>query len=121
MSYEEMRTAIRGVYHTESWNKKVDNMLDSQVVAIYLKFKREGKFDKYSEETKFEKECGSGRLTPVFTSESLIDLDKRIDRLIRTLREFCINLTDEELEYMRGMTTYKEAYAYYQKMIRERL
>lgn len=121
MSYEEMRDAIRGVYHTDSWNEKVDGMLNEQVVAVYLKFKKEGMFNTYSEETKFEKYCGSGKLTPAFKGESLIDLDKRIDRLIKTLREFCIKLTDDELEYMRGLATYEEAYAYYQKMIRERL
>lgn len=121
MSYEEMRDAIRGVYHTESWNEKVDSMLNEQVVAVYLKFKKQGKFDTYEEKPKKREKYMPGRLTPVFKGESLIDLDKHIDRLIRTLREFCIKLTDEELEHMRGMATYEEAYAYYQKMIRERL
>lgn len=121
MSYEEMRAAIRDVYDTDSWKDKVDNMLDVQVVAVYLKFKNQGKFDTYEEKPKESKKYMPGRPTPVFKGGSLIDLDKRIERLIDTLGEFCISLSDGELKHMRGMATYEEAYAYYQKMIRERL
>lgn len=122
MSYEEMRAMIRDVYCTDTWHDRVDCMSNEQVVAVYLKFKKQGKFDTYSEEKpKESKKCMPGRLTPEFKSESLIDLDKRIDRLIDTLKEFCIILTPAEQAHMREMATYEEAYAYYQKMIRERL
>jgi hypothetical protein len=38
-----MREAIRKVYDSESWSIKVDRMYDDQVIAIYLKFEKEGK------------------------------------------------------------------------------
>jgi hypothetical protein len=111
-----MRDAIRGVYHTESWNEKVDNMLDEQVVAVYLKFKKQGKFDTYSEEPK-----QAPKVEVIFKGESLIDLDKCKERWLKTLREFCIKMTDEELKYFNELPTYKEAQAFYWKLIRERL
>lgn len=35
------RTALRGLYGP-SWKAKVDKMSDTQVIAIYLKFKDKG-------------------------------------------------------------------------------
>lgn len=43
MNDQEKRTTIRAVYKTASWQEKVDKMSDQQVVAIYMKFKSEGK------------------------------------------------------------------------------
>lgn len=43
MTIFEMRTAIARVYASPSWKKKVENMSDYQVTAVYLKFEREGK------------------------------------------------------------------------------
>lgn len=41
---ERKRTAIREVYSdSQSWHDKVDKMSASQVTAIYLRFKREGR------------------------------------------------------------------------------
>jgi len=38
------REAIKAVYpNSPTWGGKVDRMSDSQVVAIYLRFKAEGK------------------------------------------------------------------------------
>jgi len=37
------REAIRKVYSSMSWSDKVDKMSESQVTAIYLKFKAEGR------------------------------------------------------------------------------
>lgn len=42
---EEMRLAISKVYSGISWKRKCQSMSKSQVVAIYLKFKSEGRFD----------------------------------------------------------------------------
>lgn len=43
---EQKRTAIREVYrHSASWKDKVDKMSTAQVIAIYLRFKREGKIN----------------------------------------------------------------------------
>lgn len=119
MSYEEMREMIRGVYHTESWNEKVDRMQDEQVVAVYLKFKSEGKFDTYSEGAKPKEK--KQKVGVLFKGESLIDLGKCKERWMATLREFCIRMTDEEIEYFNGLETREEAQAFYRKMIRERL
>ena len=41
----QMRTAIASVYKGRKWKRKVDNMTDNQVTAIYLDFLKKGKFD----------------------------------------------------------------------------
>lgn len=46
MTNYEMREAIRKVYQTTSWRDKVDKMYDDQVIAIYLRFEKEGKLNK---------------------------------------------------------------------------
>lgn len=43
-SINQMREAIKKAVGTESWSIKVDRMYDDQVIAIYLKFEKEGKF-----------------------------------------------------------------------------
>lgn len=40
---ELKRSIIMKAYESESWKDKVLNMSDSQVIAIYLRFKGEGK------------------------------------------------------------------------------
>lgn len=47
LSTEQKREAIRAVYkQSESWHAKCDKMSDAQVIAIYLRFKAEGKLAK---------------------------------------------------------------------------
>lgn len=46
MTVGDMRDAIRKVYLTKSWWKKVETMYDDQVIAIYNKFLNEGKLNK---------------------------------------------------------------------------
>ncbi len=46
MTNYEMREAIRKVYDTRSWQNKVDNMYDDQVIAIYLNFEKRGILNK---------------------------------------------------------------------------
>ena len=46
MTTNEKRAAITRVYSSESWQRKVKNMSDAQVVAIYRKFLADGKFDR---------------------------------------------------------------------------
>ena len=46
MTVENMKTEISHVYDTRSWQKKVDEMYDDQVIAIYYKFLKEGKLNK---------------------------------------------------------------------------
>lgn len=46
MTVYDMKMAIRKVYNTNSWRRKVDNMYDDQIIAIYCKFQEEGKLDK---------------------------------------------------------------------------
>lgn len=44
MTTEEMRRRISAVYNGLSWKKKVANMPERQVYAIYMSFKKSGKF-----------------------------------------------------------------------------
>lgn len=44
MSVEQMRCAVAAAYKSsDSWQKKVANMSDSQIIAIYRKFLSTGK------------------------------------------------------------------------------
>ena len=52
MYVEQMRKEIASVYKGKDWSKKVDNMPDNQVIAMYYKFKAGGKFDKKPESRK---------------------------------------------------------------------
>ena len=42
MTVQQMRNAILRVYDTESWKKKVANMYDDQIIAIYHDFRNRG-------------------------------------------------------------------------------
>jgi hypothetical protein len=46
MNVEQMREAIMYVYSSESWKRKVSNMPDDQVIAIYFDFNRKGYLEK---------------------------------------------------------------------------
>lgn len=44
MSIEQMRCAVADAYkNSENWQKKVANMSDSQIIAIYHRFLNSGK------------------------------------------------------------------------------
>ena len=43
MTVDQMRKEIRKAYSGERWQLKIDKMLDDQIIAIYYKFKKEGK------------------------------------------------------------------------------
>lgn len=45
MSVAQMRNEIAMVYPGEGWKQKVDRMHERQVVAIYMNFQRNGKFE----------------------------------------------------------------------------
>ena len=47
MNVDQMRKEIAKVYPGEAWQRKVDLMLDDQVIAIFYKFERDGKFLEY--------------------------------------------------------------------------
>lgn len=51
MTVEEMRVAIAKVYKGDGWKRKVHNMPDYQVTAIYFSFLEAGKFDKPKQTT----------------------------------------------------------------------
>lgn len=42
MTVQQMKDAIADVYHTKSWRRKVENMYDDQVIAIYHNFVERG-------------------------------------------------------------------------------
>jgi hypothetical protein len=44
LTTEEKRAAIARVYPTKSWQRKVANMEENQVIAIYLSFEKNGNF-----------------------------------------------------------------------------
>lgn len=46
MTTEEKRIAISQVYPGASWKRKVADMSDSQVIAVYLSFEKNGTFRK---------------------------------------------------------------------------
>lgn len=46
MTIQQMKDAIVKVYDTASWKKKVENMYDNQVIAIYHNFLERGILDK---------------------------------------------------------------------------
>lgn len=39
MAVEQMREALKSVYRSPKWKRKVDNYPDNQVVAIYKRLK----------------------------------------------------------------------------------
>lgn len=43
MTIAQQREALKGVYSGEKWQQKVDDMSDSQVHAIFLRLKAQGK------------------------------------------------------------------------------
>lgn len=43
MNVQQQREEIKKYYSSPSWTKKVNNMDDAQVTAIYLRLKGEGK------------------------------------------------------------------------------
>ena len=49
ISKSMQRTAIAGCYDSVSWKRKVREMPDYQVYAIYKKFMEEGRFEKKKE------------------------------------------------------------------------
>lgn len=44
MTPAQMRCAIYDIYPGDSWHKKVENMPDNQVVAVYMRFLAKGQF-----------------------------------------------------------------------------
>ena len=46
MTIQQMKDAIANVYKTSSWRKKVSNMYDDQVIAIYHNFYNRGILNK---------------------------------------------------------------------------
>lgn len=68
MSVTQMRDAITRVYSGPKWKRKVANMDDSQVIAIYNKFLREGKFDQDDDPHRGKDKRGSHKKASSFES-----------------------------------------------------
>ena len=45
LSVDQMRRRVAEVYRSDSWKIRVATMPDAQVIAIYYRFDREGRFD----------------------------------------------------------------------------
>lgn len=63
MTIDQMRMAVEDAYSSDSWHKKVKNMSDNQVTAIYYKFLANGKINPKNSKSKSHKDI------PVKTSE----------------------------------------------------
>ena len=48
MLVSEMRKKIKTVYGNPTWDRKVDNMPDNQVIAIFYNMKESGKLNNVS-------------------------------------------------------------------------
>lgn len=44
MGAQKERTALKKLYFSISWTKRINAMTDRQVIAIYLRFKEQGRF-----------------------------------------------------------------------------
>ena len=51
MTVSQMRARIAEVYTGKGWKRKVDNMPEYQVIAVYHSFLRSGKFEKKNQTT----------------------------------------------------------------------
>ena len=47
MNVDQMRKELIKVYPGDAWRRKVNLMYDDQVIAIFYKFERDGKFLEY--------------------------------------------------------------------------
>lgn len=56
MEVDEMRTKIMSVYPFFTWQDRVRHMKNDQVIAIYYKFLKDGKFDKKKKKGKKPKQ-----------------------------------------------------------------
>lgn len=56
MLVSEMRKKIKTVYGNPTWDRKVDNMPDNQVIAIFYNMKEKGKLNKTSKKRSKEYE-----------------------------------------------------------------
>lgn len=72
MNVELMRGAIIKVYDSDSWKRKVRAMYDDQVIAVYYKFLRTGKFKELLERKINEK--NSQKLSRQFTQLNMFNL-----------------------------------------------
>ncbi len=43
MGYPKEREAVKGAYRSLRWKKRIDNMSDNQVLAIYMRLRTQGK------------------------------------------------------------------------------
>lgn len=43
MAYEKEREAVKAVYKSANWIRKVNAMSDNQVIAIYFRLKKQNK------------------------------------------------------------------------------
>ena len=56
MTVEQMREAISDVYISDMWKRKVSNMPEDQVMAIYFNFKEKGYLEQPPRDRKPPKE-----------------------------------------------------------------
>lgn len=72
MTVEQMRAEITKVYPTsDTWSRKVDRMYDDQVIAIYYKFLKEGRFNTVEKKFRIEK-----NKKPAFKQLNMFDMLK---------------------------------------------
>lgn len=53
MLISEMRRKVKNVYGNSTWDRKVDNMPDNQVIAIFYNMQEKGMFRKTKKQDKY--------------------------------------------------------------------
>ena len=61
MSINQMRAAIAEVYTGNKWKRKVEKMHDDQIIAVYYKFLKNGKFEQHEPEIRDKKKMREPR------------------------------------------------------------
>lgn len=54
MRVETMRAEIAKCYPAKKWQDRVKNMLPNQVIAIYKKFEKDGRFKRLKQKPKYK-------------------------------------------------------------------
>lgn len=60
MTVQQMRNKIISVYEGMAWRRRVENMPDDQVIAIYYRFLEDGKFNQPKKKKAIESEYDPG-------------------------------------------------------------
>ena len=82
MTVEEMRVLVTKVYPNETWEARVRGMSDEQVMALYFKFRDNGRLDRepnyYESTRKFRKRGKTDRVGQTRDCGQVLDVAEQI-------------------------------------------